>query len=140
MASVNQYRLDGLWLRELICRLAVHYVVNWDNELRTMRDETMPTCFDVTRNGETSPTSLNKIDEELCSILGVPVDPVRYVGGWFDYIGLRLACGSSFADIHSELCDKIDATEEKPVAIRAFYVTLRLINTHLARNFKVNAR
>lgn len=39
------------------------------------------------RKGETNPTPLNKIDEELCGVLGVDVDNSRYVHYWLDLIG-----------------------------------------------------
>lgn len=59
----------------------------------------MPNYFTLTKIGESEPTPLAKIDEELCKHLGEPVDPVKYVHGWYDSIGLRLAIGDSLQDI-----------------------------------------
>ena len=59
----------------------------------------MPNCFTLTRKGETTPANLNAIDEELCTLLGVPVHPTKYVEYWFDIIGLPLACGKSLEEI-----------------------------------------
>lgn len=55
----------------------------------------MPNCFTLTKKGETEPTTLNKLDEEICEFLGEPVDPVHYVADWYNTIGLMLACGKT---------------------------------------------
>lgn len=59
----------------------------------------MPNYFTLTKIGESEPTALAKIDEELCKFLGEPVHEKDYVYRWFDTIGLRLACGDSLHDI-----------------------------------------
>jgi hypothetical protein len=65
----------------------------------------MPLCFDLIRNGETQPTSLNKLDEEFCQLLGEPVDKVKYVCGWFDYIGFKLTSGRSYDEIEKSIAE-----------------------------------
>jgi len=62
----------------------------------------MPVCFQLFDKEKNEATSFSKIDKELCSFLGAPVDPVRYVLGWYDSIGFRLACGKSFEQIKAE--------------------------------------
>ena len=51
----------------------------------------MPNCFQLTKKGESEPTPLSKIDEELCHLVGIEVHPTRYVLGWFDSIGWWIA-------------------------------------------------
>jgi len=53
----------------------------------------MPNCFELTKKGETTPTTLNKLDEEICAAMGAPVDPKIYYGYWYQIIGLAIACG-----------------------------------------------
>ena len=57
----------------------------------------MPSCFQLFKDGEAQ--SLNKIDEEICNLLGVEVDSICYGGkpndiksfNWFDTIGFTIA-------------------------------------------------
>lgn len=61
----------------------------------------MPNCFQLFKRWDTLdaadlpavPVTLAKVDEELCSMLGVAVHPKRYVAGWFDSIGFLIAMG-----------------------------------------------
>ena len=65
----------------------------------------MPNAFSLTRKSDPAagPTPLAKIDEEICQMLGVDVDPKLYAFGWYDVIGFRLAMGQSFAQIKAEV-------------------------------------
>lgn len=56
----------------------------------------MPNCFTLTKKGDAAPMPLVKIDEELCELLGRPVDPQYYVAGWFNTIGFGLATGQTW--------------------------------------------
>lgn len=56
----------------------------------------MPVCFQLRPKGSTTPQSFIEIDEAMCLALGQPVDAEKYLWGWYDSIGLRLACGQSF--------------------------------------------
>ena len=64
----------------------------------------MPVCFQLFRKDGSSrePLVLQDVDEEICKHFEVPCDPVKWVCGWFDSIGFRLACGKSFAQIREE--------------------------------------
>lgn len=53
----------------------------------------MAVNFSMTRNGETQPTKLVDVDVAICEMLGQTVDPVNWIRGWYDSIGLMLACG-----------------------------------------------
>lgn len=59
----------------------------------------MPNCFAMTKIGESEPAKLVAIDEEICAMLGIPSDPVHWVHGWYDSIGLSLALGKSLDEI-----------------------------------------
>ncbi len=62
----------------------------------------MARCFSLTRNGETEPTPLVQIDEELCAAFKTPVHPEKFLMGWVDSVGLRLALGDDWATIARE--------------------------------------
>jgi len=63
----------------------------------------MPNCFTLTKKGESEPKRFVEIDEEICAYLEVPCDPVHWVFGWYDIIGLYLALGKTFEEIDGEL-------------------------------------
>lgn len=80
----------------------------------------MPVCFQLFRKGEEEPTPLQTIDEELCAHFQQPIHPTRYLDGWYDSIGFRLACGDSWKKIREELKE---------------YEGLLLICSYLEKNF-----
>jgi hypothetical protein len=53
----------------------------------------MPNCFQLFRKGESSPLVLNRVDEEICTFLQVPVDDRKYCYDWFNVIGFLIAMG-----------------------------------------------
>ena len=59
----------------------------------------MPNCFTLTSKATGKTEAFSKIDEDICAHLGVEVDPVEYVHGWYDSIGLGLAVGKSFDEM-----------------------------------------
>jgi hypothetical protein len=63
----------------------------------------MPNCFQLTKKGESEPTSLVKVDEEICAHLGREVHPKWWCCGWYDIIGFSLAMGDDFAKIRGWL-------------------------------------
>lgn len=65
----------------------------------------MPACFQLTRKGETGPTALQAVDEELCRHLGVEVHPKWWVDGWYDSIGFAIATGTALGS--QELRDRV---------------------------------
>ena len=58
-------------------------------------------CFTLSRDGK--PVKLQDIDKELCDMLGVPCDDNEWVLGWYDSIGLGLACGCDWDKIRKIL-------------------------------------
>ena len=59
----------------------------------------MPACFSLTKKGNSEPSKFSDIDAELCSHFNQPCDPVKYLAGWYDAIGLSIALGQSIDQI-----------------------------------------
>lgn len=61
----------------------------------------MPNCFTLTRKSDTEagPVAFSTIDDEMCEHFGVKPDPKMYHRGWYDCIGLALACGQTWDKI-----------------------------------------
>ena len=62
----------------------------------------MPACFQLIDKETKSPTVLQKIDDEMREHFGVAPDPKDWLAGWYDSIGLRMACGKSYGQIREE--------------------------------------
>ncbi len=88
----------------------------------------MPNCFTLTRKS-TGPVPLNKIDEEICAMMGVPFHPVKYHQGWYGTIGFALAMGDTFEKIKADIA-KGDWVPKEPL--------LKIVNW-LDTNFVANA-
>lgn len=74
----------------------------------------MPNCFSLFKKGETVATSLSVIDDEICDYLAIEPDPTFYAFGWFDSIGMLIACCEG-CDLGSEkLRDKVIAWTDDP--------------------------
>lgn len=59
----------------------------------------MPVCFQLYKKGEQSAATLNSIDEAMCVHFNQPVDPKKYLAGWYDTIGFKLAMGKNWEQI-----------------------------------------
>lgn len=68
----------------------------------------MPNCFTLTRIGETVPSTLSRVDEELCHYFGAEVHPKRYYAGWVDIEGFALALGKSWEWMRQEWPDRVE--------------------------------
>lgn len=51
----------------------------------------MPSCFQLTKKGETEPSKLCKVDEEICAFLGEPVHEKYWSHSWPNAIGFTIA-------------------------------------------------
>lgn len=78
----------------------------------------MAVNFQLTRKGETAPTPLVKIDEELCALLGEPVDPKNWVLNWYGTIGFMLACGETWEGVREETKECFEDSITLPSRLR----------------------
>lgn len=102
----------------------------------------MPACFQLyakDKPGE-GPVILQRIDEAMCAHFEVPCDPVKYLNGWFDSIGFRLAIGKSFAEIKTEFEKYVEEDKDKGDAgFSEFYRDSIQILDWLAERYAPNA-
>lgn len=95
----------------------------------------MPVCFQLYRLGSRTPASLHyEVDGAICAYLEVPMSETKYCCGWYDYIGLLLAMGKSFAEIADGL--QRDIAEGKATA---WTWTMLRINHFLCENYSSDA-
>ncbi len=73
----------------------------------------MAVCFSLTKKGETKPTPLQTVDEEMCRYFGVEPHATDWFRNWYSHAGFMLALGYSFDDViaHYECTDLEDITE-----------------------------
>jgi hypothetical protein len=69
----------------------------------------MPNCFVLSRKGESAPTSLADVDNELREAFGEPPDDEQWLYGWYDKIGLALALGQNWDQIRTAFngCERL---------------------------------
>ena len=65
----------------------------------------MPNCFQLYKKGESEPTILQKIDDDLWNHFegAVPEPNDKWYLDWYNTVGLSLACGMGWEGIR-ELC------------------------------------
>lgn len=67
----------------------------------------MPNCFTLIPKGETVPAKFAEIDDKLRKAFNQPEDAEKFLWGWYDTIGLALACGKDW-DWIREKCESED--------------------------------
>ena len=92
----------------------------------------MAVYFQLYTIGSGEPVVLNRLDETLCTFLGVDVHPTRYVEDWFDVIGFRLAMGDSFEEI-------LEYLEERKAEKPDWYLRLVWVCEWLICRYEPNA-
>ena len=101
-----------------------------------------PNYFYLIRKSEPEKGRVNlvKLDEELCRVVGDPVDPTMWCRGWYDSIGFYLSLGYSFAKIRQKFDTPFptheDATEDE---FELIYEPQRPILDYLEANFEAGA-
>ncbi len=73
----------------------------------------MPNCFQFSSKDTGLPVKLHTIDEELCTLLGVPVHSDNWVCYWYDCLGFPLAMGKTLTEIKNDLAKDLAKSEEK---------------------------
>lgn len=71
----------------------------------------MPSCFQLYRKGDTEPTVLQRLDEELCHHFEQPVHPTEWFRAWYHTIGLGLATGSDWNRLRNTYQDRPELLE-----------------------------
>ena len=109
----------------------------------------MPNCFSLARKTDPkNPVSFAEIDNELCAILGVTPDPVKFVtphpsapgwANWYDTIGLRLALGYPLEGTKGDKSLDMTPTEEFTEGDREFCANYNKILKHLRENYLADA-
>jgi len=66
----------------------------------------MANYFQLTRVGETTPSTFQRVDEELCRYMGEAVHEVRWAFGWYDFFGLVIAQGKKPDQIRGYAADR----------------------------------
>ena len=56
----------------------------------------MSNCFTLIPKGTSTPAKFAEIDDKLRKAFNQPEDAERYLWGWYDTIGLALACGKDW--------------------------------------------
>lgn len=102
----------------------------------------MPNFFSLTRKSDIAngPVKFAIIDEELCKEFNKPVDPNKYLVGWYDSIGTYLALGKSWNWIRLQSLERIKEENERqnPDQVWIEWCELsNLICDYLEKNFIV---
>lgn len=94
----------------------------------------MPVCFSLYRIGKQEPESLVAVDNAICAELGVVPDDRAYYMGWYDCIGLRLACGFGYDKIRKDFQKDLEKDPEN-----GYLITWLKILDILERDYTVNS-
>jgi hypothetical protein len=97
----------------------------------------MAVYFQLTRLGDSAPSTFQQIDNAICQNLNLPWDTDRYALGWYDYIGFLLALGKTFQQITDMLQEDI-ARQTRPERADEYRTMLR-INHFLLENYTADA-
>lgn len=77
----------------------------------------MPNVVKFYKIGQTSETTCQDIDAELCAYLEVPVDPEKWCCDWYNWLALFSAMGKSYEEIKAcSVRDKWWVTKEAMAA------------------------
>ena len=95
----------------------------------------MPNCFQLIRKTTGQAEKFSVIDNEICAHLGVQPHPVYYHNGWYDSIGLSIACGKTIP----QLIEQTQQDIAKDNGNNDYYVTHLAILNYLSEHFVSNA-
>jgi len=80
------------------------------------------------------PLNLTDVDEALCAYFNAPVDPDRYLLGWVDAIGMRVAMGCSIEELNEEFNKEVVKGDE----YSSYYSNLLKVLQHLTDNYELS--
>jgi hypothetical protein len=98
-----------------------------------------PNCFQLVRKSDpgAGPVVLNRLDEEICALVGDPVHPRSYCRGWFDSIGFDLSMGKKWTQIRAEIVER-NADDKRAGYYNPDFDLLPILD-YLEKNFTVSA-
>ena len=70
----------------------------------------MANYFQLFERDSEHPASFQDIDDKMRLFFNQPASATEWLWGWYDIIGLRLACGQSFDQIKEE-CERLHMDE-----------------------------
>ena len=68
----------------------------------------MPNCFLLRNRATGEPDTLSDIDDKMREYFVVPPNATEWYQGWYDSVGLMLACGQTFDQIR-KICPLMGA-------------------------------
>lgn len=80
------------------------------------------------------PESFSFIDEELCNYFHEPIDPDKYLAGWYDSIGFRVAMGKSLTEIRQDFINLMIEDPKHAEGISNLIKILDWIDQHYTTN------
>jgi hypothetical protein len=83
-------------------------------------------------NGE-YPEDFIEVDEELCSFFGVEPNPTRFLLGWVDAIGQRVALGWTSNEIKEEFNKEVSKGDK----YSPYYENLILVLDYLVEHYEL---
>jgi hypothetical protein len=72
------------------------------------------------RKGSKEPVKFCDIDDEICAHLGVTPHPTLYYEGWYDVIGMCIACGKALGS--RELYEHLQRYSPRLLPVLAYLV------------------
>ena len=94
----------------------------------------MPACFTLTRKGESTPSSLQHIDDEMRIEFGEEPDEVLWLWGWYDTLGLALAMGRTWEQLREQFAEDPAESERINMSRRGMLVVIDWLDEHYIPN------
>ena len=96
----------------------------------------MPACFQLIPKGTSEPAILQRIDDAMREHFGVAPDSTNWLSGWYESIGLRMACGKSYGQIREEFQGYLSTDDSGE---KRFYRDLLDILGYLEERYETNS-
>ena len=94
----------------------------------------MPACFTLTRKGESTPSSLQHIDDEMRQAFCEKPDEIRWLWGWYDTIGYGLALGRDWAQLREQFAEDPAESKRTNMFRRRMLAVIYWLETHYVSN------
>ena len=94
----------------------------------------MPACFTLTRKGESTPSSLQHIDDEMRVEFGEEPDEIRWLWGWYDAVGFGLAMGRTWEQLREQFAEDPAESERTNMFRRRMLAVIDWLDEHYTPN------